>query len=51
MRILIISGTGLISTAMTRQLLEKGVDVTLFNRGKTPPRFAEGANFLSRADQ
>jgi len=36
---------------MTRQLLEKGMDVTLFHRGKTPPRFAEGANFLSRADK
>jgi hypothetical protein len=46
MRILIIGGIWLISTAMTRQLLEKGVDVTLFNRGKTPPRFPEGATFL-----
>jgi len=51
MRILIIGGTGLISTAMTRQLLEKGADVTLFNRGKTPPRFPGGAKFLSRADK
>jgi uncharacterized protein YbjT (DUF2867 family) len=43
MRILIIGGTGLISTAITRQLLEKEADVTLFNRGKTPPRFPKGA--------
>jgi len=42
MRILIIGGTGLISTAMTRQLPEKGEEVTLFHRGKTPPRFPGG---------
>ncbi len=46
MRILIIGGTGLISTAITRILLERGEDVTLFNRGKTPARFPEGAKFL-----
>lgn len=46
MRILIIGGTGLISTAITRQLLERGFDVTLFNRGKTPSRVSEGAKFL-----
>ncbi len=38
MRILIIGGTGLISTPITRMLLERGDDVTLFNRGQTPPR-------------
>ena len=41
MRVLIIGGTGLISTAITRQLVERGDQVTLFNRGqsevRTPP--------------
>ena len=35
MRILIIGGTGLISTAIVDQLLERGDDVTIFNRGVT----------------
>lgn len=38
MKILIIGGSGLISTAITRQLLERGDDVTLLNRGRTPLR-------------
>jgi nucleoside-diphosphate-sugar epimerase len=33
MRILIIGGTGLISTGITRLLVERGDDVTLYNRG------------------
>ena len=41
MKILIIGGTGLISTAITRILVERGEDVTLYNRGqreaRTPP--------------
>ncbi len=43
MKILILGGTGLISTAITRQLLARGDAVTLFNRGQTPPRFGAGA--------
>lgn len=35
MKILIIGGTGLISTSITRELLERGDEVTLFNRGQT----------------
>lgn len=35
MRILIIGGTGLISTAITRALIARGDDVTLYNRGQT----------------
>ena len=35
MDVLIVGGTGLISTAITRQLLEREYNVTLFNRGKT----------------
>ena len=38
MKTLIIGGSGLISTAITRQLVERGEQVTLFNRGKTPLR-------------
>jgi nucleoside-diphosphate-sugar epimerase len=38
MNILIIGGTGLISTAITRQLLQRGDTVTHFNRGHTPVR-------------
>ena len=34
MKILIIGGTGLISTGITRLLVEQGEDVTLYNRGK-----------------
>jgi len=39
MDILIIGGTGLISTAIVQQLLDRGDRVTLFNRGTTPARF------------
>ena len=38
MKTLIIGGSGLISTGITRQLIERGEDVTLYNRGKTPLR-------------
>ena len=38
MRILIIGGSGLISTAITRRLLAQGADLTLYNRGRTPLR-------------
>lgn len=40
MNVLIVGGTGLISTAITRQLLARGDAVTLFNRGRTEARFA-----------
>jgi len=38
MRVLIIGGTGLISTAITRLLVERGDDLTLYNRGISPTR-------------
>ena len=41
MKVLIIGGTGLISTAITKQLLERGDEVTLYNRGKSEARFSE----------
>ncbi len=42
MHILILGGTGLISTAITHQLLERGHNVTHFNRGQTEARIPEG---------
>jgi nucleoside-diphosphate-sugar epimerase len=41
MKILIIGGTGLISTAITRRLLEQGADVTLYNRGQRESEFSK----------
>ena len=35
MRVLIIGGTGIISTEITRQLVERNDDVVLYNRGHT----------------
>jgi len=46
MNILIIGGTGLISTAISRQLLEAGHDLTLYNRGETTPRLPEGYHLI-----
>lgn len=43
MNVLLIGGTGLISTSISRQLLEQGHQVTLFNRGKSENRVPEGA--------
>jgi nucleoside-diphosphate-sugar epimerase len=39
LKILIIGGTGLISSAITRELLECGYDVTHYNRGMSEARF------------
>jgi len=38
MRILVIGGTGLISSAIVQQLVDRGDTVTVFNRGQTPVR-------------
>ena len=35
MRVLIIGGTGIISTGITRQLVERNDDVVLYKRGQT----------------
>jgi nucleoside-diphosphate-sugar epimerase len=43
MHVLFIGGTGLISTAIARQLLAAGHQVTLFNRGRSENRIGEGA--------
>lgn len=46
MKYLIIGGTGLISTPMTRFLLERGEDVTLYNRGQHAERFPQGVKLI-----
>ncbi len=43
MHVLFIGGTGLISTAIARQLLEQNHEVTLFNRGQSENRLPDGA--------
>src|SRR5579871_351633 len=45
-KILIVGGTGLISTSITRQLLERGDHVTLFNRGRTESRVPAGEHVI-----
>ncbi len=47
MQVLFIGGTGLISTAIARQLLEQGHQVTLFNRGKRENRLPDGAESIT----
>ena len=46
MHVLFIGGTGLISTAIARQLLEQGHRVTLFNRGQRENRLPAGAESI-----
>ena len=46
MHVLFIGGTGLISTAIARQLLERGDQVTLFNRGQSESRLPPGADVI-----
>lgn len=46
MNILIIGGTGTISTPITQFLLERGDAVTLYNRGRTEARIPSGAVVL-----
>lgn len=46
MRVLIIGGTGLISSAITPRLLERGDAVTLYNRGQSEVRFSGTPTFL-----
>jgi nucleoside-diphosphate-sugar epimerase len=46
MKILIIGGTGLISTPLTHFLLARGDAVTLYNRGATPSRVPAGVSTL-----
>ena len=47
MRVLIIGGTGLISTAITRFLVERGDAVTLYNRGQTKADIPKGYDTIT----
>ncbi len=47
MHVLFVGGTGLISTAIARQLLGDGHQVTLFNRGKSENRLPPGAEIIT----
>ncbi|MFZ4508717.1 MAG: NAD-dependent epimerase/dehydratase family protein [Fimbriimonas sp.] len=46
MKVLLIGGTGLISTAISRDLLARGDEVVLYNRGKTEARLPAGATTI-----
>jgi nucleoside-diphosphate-sugar epimerase len=46
MKVLFIGGTGLISTAIARQLLQQNHEVTLFNRGKSENRVGGSARVI-----
>ena len=46
MKILLIGGTGTISTAISQQLQEQGHDLMLFNRGQSRTRVPEGAKLI-----
>ena len=46
METLVIGGTGLISTGITRQLVEDGHDVTLYNRGETDARVPDTVDVI-----
>ena len=47
MRVLIIGGTGLISTGIVKHLLARGADVTTFNRAKTDRRISDGVKQIT----
>jgi nucleoside-diphosphate-sugar epimerase len=47
MKVLIIGGTGLISTGITRLLLARGDEVTHYNRGKRSQEFAAGVTTIT----
>ena len=46
MNVLIVGGTGLISTAITRSLQETGADVTHYNRGQAPSQLHDAPHTL-----
>lgn len=47
MKVLFIGGTGIISTACAARAIEKGIDLTLLNRGKSSRPTAEGAKIIT----
>jgi nucleoside-diphosphate-sugar epimerase len=47
MRALFIGGTGIISTACSQLALDRGIELTLLNRGQRTPRFPAGARVVT----
>ena len=47
MKVLIVGGTGLISTGIAKALRERGADLTVFNRGRTDDRLGLGVRRLT----
>jgi nucleoside-diphosphate-sugar epimerase len=47
MKVLFIGGTGIISTTCAERAIEKGIDLTLLNRGKSARPTARGAKTLT----
>lgn len=47
MKVLIIGGTGLISTGIVKALQERGAAITVFNRGRTDDRLGDGVARLT----
>jgi nucleoside-diphosphate-sugar epimerase len=46
LKVLFIGGTGIISSACSQRAIEMGMDLHLFNRGKSPRPAPDGANVL-----
>ncbi|AGN00829.1 NAD-dependent epimerase/dehydratase [Salinarchaeum sp. Harcht-Bsk1] len=46
MQVLLIGGTGLISTGITRQLVDEGYDVACFTRGETDAQVPDAVEFV-----
>ena len=46
MKILLVGGTGVLSTDVAKLAIEKGYEVTVLNRGKSPDRIAKGLRHI-----
>ena len=46
MNLLIVGGTGVLSTAVVREALDKGLDVTIINRGNRRGRIPQGVELI-----
>jgi len=47
MKVLIVGGTGLISTGIVKALLARGTEITVFNRGQTDDRLGHAVKHLA----
>ena len=47
MKVLLIGGTGIISTEVTRLAAERGMDVTVLNRGRRPASLPDGVKSIT----